>query len=134
MTSRWLVAVAGDVPMDIRWRIMSLSLLNEGRDEDPEGDEAGYLWIPARVCAAIQTDDHGHEALGTFYDALWIEVDGTPREWIGDIDDALRRDRDHFSGTADLDPRTDPELLPRMPVVRDPAPVSHAPAQDAGYA
>lgn len=69
---------------------MSLSVLNEHRDDDPEGDPHGYLWIPARVAAAIQTE-HGHDALGAFYDALWTDPDGTERERNGDIAEALQR-------------------------------------------
>lgn len=88
VTATWIAAVAAQRPVDIRWRVMSLSVLNEGKDVDPEGDEEGYLWIPARVCAAIQTA-HGHEALGRFYDALWTAEDGGRREWIGDIAEAL---------------------------------------------
>ncbi|MEU3274914.1 disulfide bond formation protein DsbA [Saccharomonospora sp. NPDC006951] len=90
VTARWLRAVAGEVPLDIRWRVMSLSILNEDKDIDPEGDEDGFLWIPARIAAAVQTG-HGHAALGEFHTALWTEPDGTEREWFGDIADALRR-------------------------------------------
>ncbi|GGJ88176.1 DSBA oxidoreductase [Streptomyces camponoticapitis] len=88
ITACWIVTVAERRPVDIRWRVMSLSVLNEGREADPEGDEEGYLWIPARVCAAIQTS-HGHAALGRFYDALWTAPDGGRREWIGDMSEAL---------------------------------------------
>lgn len=89
-TARWIVRIADEVPLQVRWRVMSLSVLNEHRDDDPEDGPHGYLWIPARVAAAVQTED-GHAALGRFYDALWTEPDGTEREWIGDIDDALQR-------------------------------------------
>ncbi|MFC9744376.1 mycothiol-dependent nitroreductase Rv2466c family protein [Streptomyces niveus] len=88
VTASWIVTVAEQRPIDIHWRVMSLSILNEGKDVDPEGDEEGYLWIPARVCAAIQTA-YGHDALGRFYDALWTGPDGGRREWIGDIAEAL---------------------------------------------
>lgn len=89
-TARWITSIADDVPLEVRWRVMSLSVLNEHRDDDPEGDPNGYLWIPARVAAAVQTE-HGHVALGAFYDALWTEPDGSEREWIGDITEALHR-------------------------------------------
>ncbi|OPF79506.1 disulfide bond formation protein DsbA [Streptomyces antioxidans] len=89
-TARWITQIAGQVPLDVRWRVMSLSVLNEHREDDPEDDPDGFLWIPARVAAAIQTE-HGHDALGAFYDALWTDSDGTEREWIGDIGEALRR-------------------------------------------
>lgn len=87
-TARWLQSVAQQRPLDITWRAMSLSILNEGKDEDPEGDESGFLWVPARVCAAVQTE-HGHAALGRFYAALWTDPDGTPRDSIGELAPAL---------------------------------------------
>lgn len=89
-TARWIAQIADEVPLQVRWRVMSLSVLNEHRDDDPENDPHGYLWIPARVAAAIHTE-HGHDALGTFYDTLWTNPDGTEREWIGDIREALGR-------------------------------------------
>jgi hypothetical protein len=35
--------------------------------------------------------NHGHAALGRFYDALWTEAYGSHRQEMGDIDDALRQ-------------------------------------------
>lgn len=89
-TARWIARIAEQVPLNVRWRVMSLSVLNEHRDDDPEDDPHGYLWIPARVAAAVQTE-HGHDALGAFYEALWTDLDGTEREWNGDISEALQR-------------------------------------------
>ncbi|HEX6343853.1 disulfide bond formation protein DsbA [Umezawaea sp.] len=87
ITSRWLVEVTGVRPVEIRWHVMSLSVLNEHRDDDPEGDPDGYLWVPVRVCAAVERH-HGHEALGRFYTALWTHVrDGD--DWTGDLETAL---------------------------------------------
>ena len=77
-TARWLHQVARQVPLEVTWHVMSLAVLNEHRDEDPEGDTEGYLWIPARIAAAVQTE-HGSEALGAFYDALWTTPDGRER-------------------------------------------------------
>ncbi|WP_017557332.1 mycothiol-dependent nitroreductase Rv2466c family protein [Nocardiopsis baichengensis] len=87
-TARWLLEVSGRRPVSITWRVMSLSVLNEGRDDDPEGDPEGYLWIPARICAAVQ-HEHGHDALGRFYRALWSAVENGDGDWIGDFDEAL---------------------------------------------
>ena len=89
-TARWIAQIADELPLDVRLRVMSLSVLNEHRDDDPEDDPHGYLWIPARVAAAVQTE-HGHHALSAFYDALWTDSDHTEREWIGDIGEALQR-------------------------------------------
>lgn len=66
--SRWLLEVTKVRPVTIRWQLLSLSALNEHLEVDPEGDTEGYLWYPARVCAAIELA-HGKEALGEFYSA-----------------------------------------------------------------
>ncbi|MBG0829048.1 disulfide bond formation protein DsbA [Planomonospora sp. ID67723] len=87
--SRWLLEVEKVRPVEVRWHVMSLSVLNEGRDDDPEGDPEGYLWVPVRVCAAVR-QHHGQEALGRFYTALWTAGgDRGEDEWIGSLEDAL---------------------------------------------
>ncbi|SFP95848.1 hypothetical protein SAMN05421810_1049 [Amycolatopsis arida] len=90
ITSRWLVEVTTVRPVDVRWRVMSLSVLNEHRDDDPEGDPEGYLWVPVRVCAAVARH-HGHDALGRFYAELWsgADQDRVGQDWIGDLETAL---------------------------------------------
>lgn len=45
-TAGWIVSVARQLPVDVRWRVRSLSVLNEHRDDDREGDDAGYLQMP----------------------------------------------------------------------------------------
>ncbi|RNG04372.1 disulfide bond formation protein DsbA [Streptomyces botrytidirepellens] len=89
LTSRWVVEAATVRPLDVRWRVMSLAVLNEGRDDDPEGDPEGYLWMPVRICAAVLRH-HGQEALGAFYAALWADPgDGGAQQWINDPEVAL---------------------------------------------
>ncbi len=87
-TARWLAEVAQDAPIDVEWRVMSLSVLNEHLDVDPEGDEHGYLWIAARIGTAVR-ERYGSAALAAFHDALWDAADDE-REWV-DPADALRR-------------------------------------------
>jgi len=87
ITSRWLVEVAKVRPVTVRWHVMSLSVLNEDRDDDPEGDPEGYLWVPVRICAAVQ-HEYGHSALGRLYTALWSRAHGA-RDWLADLTDAL---------------------------------------------
>jgi 2-hydroxychromene-2-carboxylate isomerase len=89
LTSRWLVEVTTVRPVEVRWHVMSLSVLNEGRDDDPEGDPEGYLWVPVRVCAAVR-QRYGQEALGRFYAELWSSDSGA-EDWIGDLTRALER-------------------------------------------
>ncbi|MGI5157404.1 mycothiol-dependent nitroreductase Rv2466c family protein [Microbispora sp. CA-102843] len=69
VTSRWMAEVEKVRPVEVRWRVMSLSVLNEGREDDPEGDPGGYLWRPVRVCAAVE-QRYGRRALGAFYTAM----------------------------------------------------------------
>ncbi|WP_068928562.1 DsbA family protein [Planobispora rosea] len=87
ITSRWLVEVEKVRPVEVRWHVMSLSVLNEDRDDDPEDDPEGYLWVPVRVCAAVR-HHHGQEALGRFYTAMWT-VEREHDDWIGSLHDAL---------------------------------------------
>lgn len=89
LTSRRLVEVTKVRPVEVRWHVMSLSVLNEDRDDDPEGDPEGYLWVPVRVCAAVR-QKYGHEALGRFYTELWSQENGA-EDWIGDLARALER-------------------------------------------
>lgn len=86
--SRWIVEVAVVRPVEVRWNVMSLSVLNEGRDEDPEGDSEGYLWVPARICAVVQRD-YGHDRAGELYAALWAHGRNDPNEWRESLEDGL---------------------------------------------
>ncbi len=88
-TARWLAGVAADAPIDVEWRVMSLSVLNEHRAVDPEGDEHGYLWIAARIGAVVR-ERYGSAALAAFHDALWTAAGDAERDWV-DPADALRR-------------------------------------------
>ncbi|MFC5946351.1 disulfide bond formation protein DsbA, partial [Micromonospora harpali] len=84
-----MVEVTKVRPVEVRWRVMSLSVLNEGRDDDPEGDPEGYLWVPARICAAVQ-QEYGSERLGRLYTAMWTHGrDRGADEWLAPLHDAL---------------------------------------------
>ncbi|KAB2345226.1 mycothiol-dependent nitroreductase Rv2466c family protein [Actinomadura rudentiformis] len=80
-TSRWMLEAAAARSFEIRWHVLSLAALNEGRDDDPEDDPEGYLWYPVRVFTAV-AERHGQEALATFYTAFGTRThrDG---EWGG---------------------------------------------------
>ncbi|MBA0049817.1 disulfide bond formation protein DsbA [Streptomyces sp. AJS327] len=72
ITSRWMVEVERVRPVEVRWHVMSLSVLNEDRlDELPEDYRAlmGRAWGPVRVCVAAERE-HGAEVLGPLYTAI----------------------------------------------------------------
>lgn len=75
----------------VDWHLMSLSVLNEGRADDPEGDPEGYLWVPVRICAAV-LDGYGQDALVRFYRALWHREpdDDSGNDWLKDFAASLR--------------------------------------------
>lgn len=67
-TSRWVLEVHKVRPIEIVWNVMSLAVLNEGRDGKhgkPESDS----WGPVRVIIAA-AQAHGDEVIGKLYSAM----------------------------------------------------------------
>jgi len=74
ITSRWALEVAQQRPIDLTFRLMSLYLLNQGRDV-PAGyrerlDKGRGL---GRIAAAVQTE-YGPEKLSDFYTACGTRI------------------------------------------------------------
>jgi hypothetical protein len=72
MTSRWMLEVEKLRPVEVRWHVMSLAVLNEDKLDTLPKEYADFLrdaWAPVRVVIAAQ-QLHGEEVVGPLYTAL----------------------------------------------------------------
>ncbi len=74
ITSRWMDEVTQVRDVTVRWRVMSLSVLNECRDLPPDYQSLlDAAWAPVRVIIAAQ-ELHGSEYVKPLYDAMGTRI------------------------------------------------------------
>lgn len=85
LTSRWLMEVQRVRPVDVTWSVMSLSVLNSGRDLDVRYRALmDRAWGPVRVIVAAQ-DAHGDGVVKPLYDAMGTRIHGRRMTDLGRV-------------------------------------------------
>jgi protein-disulfide isomerase-like protein with CxxC motif len=70
ITSRWVLEVAPMRSLDVNWHVMSLAVLNEGRELSPDyRKRMDAAWGPVRVIMAAK-QRYGDQILSPLYTAL----------------------------------------------------------------
>ncbi|MDU7360568.1 MAG: DsbA family protein [Propionibacteriaceae bacterium] len=70
MASRWILEVEKVRDIDLTFHVMSLAVLNEGRELNPDyRARIDQTWVPARASLLVE-QRHGSEKLAEFYTAV----------------------------------------------------------------